>query len=394
MPPEEGYKRVKEILRKNFCRNHVVTQSFLNKVIAGPPIRVSENEKLSQLTRDMETCFLGSSHLGNGANINSMDTLGNVVSWLPVHLRSKWAEKASQLYDNHVTPDLIHLTEFVQSRAAIANTYFGQIIGSKVDMRKNGGDKGRRNPSFLKENNTSLATYGQNEVKPPQADPGAESGSAPENNRSSQGTQDMQSGGYNVSGVGATNSSSRSYRIGLQVVPVRVSAPYGNHVIETYAFLDSGSNTDLGADCTPVELTLSTVSGNQKRNGQQLSLDVVGVATGKGVRLNKVWTTDSLPGNSYQEAQLNCIHVDQALGCKEDVKDFSALENLSEVNRSIIHQPEPSQQVSASSSSGEVGVSVIEDTVSGEEAVDVDNDGEPGEEAFLEEYTAEGLIEE
>ena len=41
-----------------------------------------------------------------------------------------------------------------------------------------------------------------------------------------------------------------------------------------------------------------------------------------------------------------------------------------------------------------VGVSVIEDTVSGEEAVDVDNDGEPGEEAFLEEYTAEGLIEE
>ncbi|CAB3991963.1 Hypothetical predicted protein [Paramuricea clavata] len=58
----------------------------------------------------------------------------------------------------------------------------------------------------------------EKEVKPPQADPGAESSLAPENNRS---TQDMQSGGYNVSGVGATNSSSRSYRIGLQVVPVR-----------------------------------------------------------------------------------------------------------------------------------------------------------------------------
>ncbi|CAB4002846.1 Hypothetical predicted protein [Paramuricea clavata] len=38
----------------------------------------------------------------------------------------------------------------------------------------------------------------EKEVKPPQADPGAESGSAPENNRS---TQDMQSGGSNVSGV-------------------------------------------------------------------------------------------------------------------------------------------------------------------------------------------------
>ena len=38
-----------------------------------------------------------------------------------------------------------------------------------------------------------------------------------------------------------------------------------------------------------------------------------------------------------------------------------------------------------------VGISVIEDTVSDKEAVDVDNEGE---EAFLEEYTAEVLIEE
>jgi hypothetical protein len=47
-------------------------------------------------------------------------------------------------------------------RAAVANTYFGQIISSKVDMRKEGGDKGRRNPPFFKGNNTSLATYGRN----------------------------------------------------------------------------------------------------------------------------------------------------------------------------------------------------------------------------------------
>ncbi len=52
---------------------------------------------------------------------------------------------------------------------------------------------------------------------------------------------------------------------------------------------------DLGADCMPVEFTLPTVSGNQNRKAQQLSLDVVGVITGKGVKLNKVWTTDSLP---------------------------------------------------------------------------------------------------
>ena len=481
MEPEEGYKRAKDILRKNFGRNHIVTQAFLDKVIGGPPIKVNESEKLSQLARDMETCLLGSTQLGNGANINSLDTLGKVVSRLPIHLRSKWADRASQLYDNYITPNFTHLTEFVQSRAAVANTYFGQIITSKSEIRKDGGDKGKRKTPFYGGNNTTLATHGQNvedtesrvrnlscvlckgthhlerchkfraqtllqrrelvkskkvchaclspghfvkdcrgarmcgvegcqrrhhpllhssevETKKEDKAPGTGSGSTPNS-----GTQ---SNGLPISGVGVTNSSSRNCRVGLQVVPVKVSAPYGNRVIETYAFLDSGSNTtmclsslakDLGADCTPVEFTLSTVSGNEKRKAQQLSLDVVGVTTGKGVKLNKVWTTDSLPvapesiptatdvrqwshlkdveladlvnkevtiligsdvpealcplevrsgkrnqphairtilgwtvmgplkGTGYQEAQMNFIQVDQALGCTEDVKGLSSI---------------------------------------------------------------------
>ena len=99
-------------------------------------------------------------------------------------------------------------------------------------------------------------------------------------------------------------SSISSCRVGLQVVPVQVGTPYGGRVIETYAFLDSGSNVtmclnslaeELGAECTSVEFTLSTVTGSQSREGQQLCLEVAGVTTGKGVRLEKVWTTDTLP---------------------------------------------------------------------------------------------------
>ena len=149
MPPEEGYIRAKEILRKNFGRNHIVTQAFLDKVISGLPIRVNEAERLAQLARDMETCLLGSTQLGNGANINSIDTLGKVIGRLPIHLRSKWAERANQLYENHITPNFSHLTEFVQSRAAVANTYFGQIVNSKSEQRKDGTDKGKKKITIL-----------------------------------------------------------------------------------------------------------------------------------------------------------------------------------------------------------------------------------------------------
>ena len=85
-------------------------------------------------------------------------------------------------------------------------------------------------------------------------------------------------------------SSVSSCPVGLQVVPVQVSTLYGGRVIETYAFLDSDSNLtmhlnslaeELVAECTPTEFSLSTVTGSQSREGQQLCLEVVGITTGK-----------------------------------------------------------------------------------------------------------------
>ena len=76
MPPQEGYQKAKEILRKNFGLTHIVSKAFLDKVVRGPPIKISEFEKLAQLSRDMETCLLGSSTLGLEANLNSLETLG------------------------------------------------------------------------------------------------------------------------------------------------------------------------------------------------------------------------------------------------------------------------------------------------------------------------------
>ena len=55
--------------------------------MSGPPIRVNESEKLAQLEGDMETCLLGSTQLGNGANINSIDLLGKMISRLRIYLR-------------------------------------------------------------------------------------------------------------------------------------------------------------------------------------------------------------------------------------------------------------------------------------------------------------------
>ena len=87
LPPEQGYREAKDILRKNFGQKHIVIRAFIDKVVKGPQIRACESDKLSQLTRDMKNCILNSEQMRYKADINSMDTLKKVVMRLPFSFR-------------------------------------------------------------------------------------------------------------------------------------------------------------------------------------------------------------------------------------------------------------------------------------------------------------------
>ena len=63
LPPEEGYKEVKEILLKNVGQKHIIVRAFIDKVVEGPDIRAWESEKLSQLAHDMKSGALNSDHM-------------------------------------------------------------------------------------------------------------------------------------------------------------------------------------------------------------------------------------------------------------------------------------------------------------------------------------------
>ncbi|KAK3741593.1 hypothetical protein QZH41_012537, partial [Actinostola sp. cb2023] len=317
MPPEEGYKRAKDILRKNFGRTHIVSKAFLDKVVKGPPIRIAESEKLAQLSRDMESCMLGSSQLDMESNLNSLDTLGKVVGRLPISMKAKWAEKANQLYDKGVTPKFSHLANFVEERSAVANTYFGQLISEgKNEFQRDMKQK----PSYLKATSTPRQSYAlrllvirlKQQSQRDQADTSDDQAtqhgpSIPTPAVKGSTTTSSPSAAWSKQTKDTAHCSALQTdlcRVSLKVVPVKVTARDSKRVIETYAFLDDGSDTtmclrslaeDLGVEGKPVEFVLSTMIGNQQRSGQQLSLDIVGIATGKGLRLEKVWTTDRLP---------------------------------------------------------------------------------------------------
>ena len=399
LPPEEGYKEAKEIIRKNFGQKHIIVRAFIDKVVKGSQIRAWESEKLSQLARDMKSCALNSDHMHYKADINSMDTLKKIVMRLPPHLQAKWAEESNKLIEAEKEPEFSHLADFVERRATVANTAFGKLVGARPEG--NIKPKFRQRPSVdSPASATSLGIQSANGVRPsdgvslgqPALSPVAQGSSKQVTSPSClfcNGTHSLErcfkfrdktfdgrkefvstrklcanclranhfarrcrmakaclfSGcgqrhhsllhpppraaerverpagctsqeslpegdlQNDPSGAGqeaqcAAVKSGRS-RVSLQIVPVKVRGRDDGPEIETYAFLDNGSDTtlclsslaeSLGVSGKPVHFSLSSINAeNIPKSGYEVSLNVFSLDGEEPILLDRVWTVDRLP---------------------------------------------------------------------------------------------------
>ena len=96
--------------------------------------------------------------------------------------------------------------------------------------------------------------------------------------------------------------------MGLPILPIKVKAQGGRRLVETYAFLDTGSNTSfcteellqqLGVEGNPTVLSLTTM---QQQNGQVkcsvISLEALDLEENNFVELPTVFSTPKIPVTS------------------------------------------------------------------------------------------------
>ena len=103
--PNAGYRKAQEIL----YHQHIVAHAHIAKIVEG----------LAQM--------------GYKADVNGSDNLIKVMKRVPVHLQSKWADRAGSLTQAGVEPNFWHLAEFVEEKALLANTMYGRAVGSIPD---------------------------------------------------------------------------------------------------------------------------------------------------------------------------------------------------------------------------------------------------------------------
>lgn len=101
----------------------------------GPQIKNRDVTGLSDLSIEMQNCALTLVQMGYEADVNSSDNLVKVVKCLPVHLQSKWADRASSLNLAGTEPTFLDLAGFVE-KALLANTTYGRIVGLTPDKER------------------------------------------------------------------------------------------------------------------------------------------------------------------------------------------------------------------------------------------------------------------
>ncbi|XP_070562373.1 uncharacterized protein [Ptychodera flava] len=347
LPPEDGYAEARSILHHNFGQKHIIVHAAIDNVVKGPQIKASETGKLLQLARNMRNCHLCSRQMKYTADINSMDTLEKIVRRFPTFLQAEWAKEAGKLIYRGVEPEFLHLTEFLETRAAIANTRFGKLVGSKPDVDKDtksrvkvpnqstkattmttqvgnqevsgepnerakyrsnkdakchfcqGQHKLHRCRKFAGKSYDGKETLYENRVSSPSRQTNQASSGSSSTSTTTASTTNGASVTANCKAI-KTNQP----RISLQVVPVKVSGLDGGPAIQTYAFLDSGSDTTiclesltekLGLRGKPINYTLSTLDAESTKHGREVQLDLRALNGVECVHLNRVWTTDMLP---------------------------------------------------------------------------------------------------
>jgi len=131
LSPDEGYLRAKEILKSRYGKPHLVARSHVDSLINGNAIKSNDVKGLINLSLHMEKCHITLSQLGFMSDVNNTENLRKIVRRLPLHIRSKWVERASSLIEQGFEPSFDHLLTFVRERSIVANTMYGYDLANE-----------------------------------------------------------------------------------------------------------------------------------------------------------------------------------------------------------------------------------------------------------------------
>ncbi len=138
MPPEDGYKQALSILKRRFGDDFKVAKAWIDSVSNGKSLNENDREGLQELADRLNNCKIVLESLGKVSEIEGGERIKEVAKKLPLSLRRKWRDKASEHYEDFEDyPSFAKFVEFVAKKARSANDpLYGDILDYEPDRKQ------------------------------------------------------------------------------------------------------------------------------------------------------------------------------------------------------------------------------------------------------------------
>ena len=386
MEPVLGYIEGRRLLKERYGQNYRIAEALIQKLIDGPQIRAEDGAALQHLSILLTSCTNTLREIGYINKLNSSENLKKIIDRLPYGMRVRWREAVDSIIEREGRDVTIEdIASFVSAKArAASHPVFGKISeplrtkpvtsikqhrlvkaanyatsGNRSFKDSDQREEHKSKPQcplcsdshwlarcerfrkmaledrmkFVKEkrlcNNCLTKGHFVNACtkdsfcKVEECDGKHSTFLHPKN------TSEMPMKCNEESAKSASIKKSSiplHTSIGLSVVPVRVKAPGKSNVIETYAFLDNGSNTtfcteelmqSLGIQGKRTTLSLTTMRDSGKPlECFQFPLEIFDLQENNQVDLPVVYSTPKLPVSKEDIAR------------REDIKCWPHLQGI------------------------------------------------------------------
>ncbi|CAI2732197.1 unnamed protein product [Schistosoma spindalis] len=339
LPSHLGYDRAKQILYDLFGKEHLVARNLITELLNHKSVEGSA-DGLTDFAIKLRNVCITLKEMGYMSDVNSTANLEIIVSRLPLELQNKWVEAADRIMMAGREPIFEELVMFVEERARIARSRFGRLVHCNSKFRKGNYeghvDRRSRLNVVKREPSTSLKTlsceicFGHHKEK--------DCMKLSKMNVTERRLEVRRRGlcylclrkGHIAKScnsdircdvdncrirhnpllhIDANNKHMvnfakdfNSSKVCLGIIPVRLYGPKG--CLETYALLDSGSDTSivceelinrLGIEGKETSIRVTTVNGTSTCECLEVNLEVFSLDQRGSIKINKAYTTKKLP---------------------------------------------------------------------------------------------------
>ena len=121
LEPSKGYSEAMITLKDLFGRPHIIAGTYVEEIVNGEPLTNNDTCVLSELANKMKLCSYTLQSLGYEADVNNTNNLLKIVRRLPLHIKTKWVDRADHIIEDGREPSFEDLCDWISVSGRVGN---------------------------------------------------------------------------------------------------------------------------------------------------------------------------------------------------------------------------------------------------------------------------------